>query len=110
MDKVSLKKLNSPDTVQGVKNAVAAAGFVPFNAKQDSITYSAIFKGKERHTRRRKKDGGCSIILQSYQKCEGAQGKIFIALSVDGGKGKNLKHISCDVYVKNIAVNKKDLY
>ncbi|MCD7729802.1 MAG: hypothetical protein LUI60_07850 [Clostridia bacterium] len=111
MKKLSLKKLNSPDTAEGVEQSLLAAGFVPFDTRRDGITLMTVFKGKERHTGRKKKTDGTRVKLQSYCRCEGAEDKIFIAVSVDSDEAaKKCRHISCTVYSRQKPSAKKSLF
>ena len=59
MKRSELKKLNDGKSAKEVESAIIAAGFAPFEEGDiEALTLMTIFKAKERHTARKKKDGG----------------------------------------------------
>lgn len=107
MKKSLLKKLNSASTAEGVERAVLAAGYAPFEEGDiEGLTLMTIFKAKERHTARRKKEDGFYVKLQSFTSPEGAENFDFVALSRDikrakrGEDGKKFEPVECRIYAK----------
>ena len=109
MKKSLLKKLNSASTAEGVERAVLDAGYAPFEEGDiESLTLMTIFKAKERHTARRKKEDGFYVKLQSFTSPEGAENFDFVALSKDikraerGEDGKKFEPVECRIYAKRV--------
>ncbi|MCD8373304.1 MAG: hypothetical protein LUD27_08410 [Clostridia bacterium] len=101
MKAIPPRKFNTADTSEGVIQDVIAAGFVPFDEQTSGITLMTVFKGRERHCRPKKKKDGTFVIVQSFTLCEGAEDKIFLAVSVDGlGSKRRRKHLYCRVFCK----------
>lgn len=107
MKKSLLKKLNSAPTAEGVERAVLAAGYAPFEEGDiDGLTLMTVFKAKERHTARKKKEDGFYVKLQSFTSPEGAEDCDFVAVSTDkrrakrGEDGKKFEPVACRIYVK----------
>ena len=106
MKRSELKKLNGGKSAKEVESAIIAAGFAPFeDGDIEAITLMTIFKAKERHTARKKKDG-VYIKLQSFTSPEGAEDCDFVALSKDikrakrGEDGKKFEPVECRIYAK----------
>lgn len=101
-----LKKLNREKTEGGVLAAIAAAGFEPFE-ESESFKLMSIFKCREKHTRRKRKDG-IYLKLQCFTSPEGAEDCEFVALSADeklegrGPDGKKFAPLRCEIFVRKI--------
>lgn len=102
-----LKKLNRAQTADGVKAAIEAAGFVPFEEGDiGGLSLMTVFKGRERHTARIKKQDGVYVKLQSFTGAEGYERYDFVAMSADqklkkrGENRKKIHPLYCRMYYK----------
>ncbi len=109
MKRRQLKKLNGAQTAEGVEKNIAEACFAPFEEGDiDGLTLMTIFKGRERHTARKKKASGIYIKLQSFTSEEGYEDYDFLALSADrklkrrGADGKKFRPLYCKIYYKKL--------
>ena len=104
-----LKKLNRAKTAAEVFAAIERAGFTPFGEGDiEGLSLMTVFKGRERHTVRRKKADGVHIKLQSFTGAEGYEEYDFVAVSADeklkkrGENGKKFRPLYCKMYYKKI--------
>ena len=102
-----LKKLNRAKSVEEVRAAIEGAGFAPFEEGDlADLSLMTVFKGRERHTARKKKAGGVYIKLQSFTGAEGCEDCDFLAMSADekhrGGSGKRYRPVYCKMFYKKI--------
>ena len=104
-----LKKLNRAKTAKQVLAAIAAEGFAPFEESDiEGLSLMTLFKGRERHTARRKKADGVYIKLQSFTRAEGYEEYDFVAVSADeklknrGEDGKKFRPVYCKMFCKRI--------
>ena len=109
MNTGKLKKLNRAETAGGVQAAIESAGFIPFEEGDlAGLSLMTVFKGRERHTPRRKKADGVYIKLQSFTGAEGYEDYDFLAMSADeklkkrGEDGKKFRPIYCKMFYKKI--------
>ena len=108
MKRSELKKLNDGKSAKEVESAIIAAGFAPFEEGDiEALTLMTIFKARERHTARKKKDG-VYIKLQSFASPEGAEEYEFIALGTErkrerrGEDGKKFEPLACGLFCRKI--------
>ncbi len=104
----ALKKLNKCRTIEKIQSAILAAGYLPFEEGDlNGLSLMTIFKAKERHTARKKKDGAY-VKLQSFTSPEGAENCDFIALEADekllrrDEDGKKFRPLYCKLFIKEI--------
>ena len=107
METGKLKKLNRAATPEGVQADIAGAGFKPFEEGDlGGLSLMTVFKGRERHTARKKKAGGVYIKLQSFTGVDGCEDCDFLAVSADekrrGENGKKFRPLYCKIYYKKI--------